>query len=391
MEMRELVEEDYLESLKLSMYAFQYMVTEEKIPNRLEKVKDHKIIGIWQENNLAAKLHIIPLQIYMNEEKWNMGGLAGVATYPEYRRNGYVKALITESLKKMKEDYQIVSLLAPFDFSFYRKYGWEILSEHKKVTIDKGQLKFLDEGKGNIKRYTKETHSKEIENLYESYCSKFTGMLVRDSKWWLENVYDDNSQIAVYYNSSNVANGYILYHVKDRKMDIQEMLVLDQDARAGLWNFICQHDSMIESATIKLSMHDNLPYLLANTKIKTESYPYFMARIVEAEECLKRFPFDSINESLFLHIDDVYAPWNNGSYLISKDEIKVFREKLGSHCSHPPQKGIRLSINTLSTILFGYKRPQELYDLGFLKGPEKDIKIFEKMVPSLKSSLFDFF
>jgi predicted acetyltransferase len=391
MEIRELVEKDYLESLRLSMYAFQYKVVEEKIPSRLESLKGHKVLGVWEQNCLAAKLHIFPLHIFMNGDKWKMGGIAGVATYPEFRRNGYVKLLITESLKRMREDQQIVSLLAPFDFSFYRKFGWEILSDKKKVTIDKGQLKFLEEQQGSVKRFTKETHHRDIERVYEKYCQLFTGTLVRETKWWLENVYDEDTQIAVYYSTSNDPLGYILYNVKDRKMHIQETAVLTHEARAGLWNFICQHDSMIESLTINLSLSDPLSYLLAHPKIKTELYSYFMARIVEAEECLKRFPFTSLNESLFLHIDDSFAPWNNGSYLISQDGIKVFKEKPGSHCSHPPQKGIQLTINALSAILFGYKRPRELYDLGLLQGSEKEIHIFEKMVPSLTSAFFDFF
>ncbi|MBS4213970.1 GNAT family N-acetyltransferase [Neobacillus rhizophilus] len=74
----------------------------------------------------AAKLHIIPLSIYIKDAEWNMGGIAGAATYPEYRRTGYVKSFILESLKQMRDNVQIVSLLHPFDIGFYRKYGWEI-------------------------------------------------------------------------------------------------------------------------------------------------------------------------------------------------------------------------------------------------------------------------
>ncbi len=52
-----------------------------------------------------------------------MGGVAGVATYPEYRRSGYVKELLQHSLQTMKKDGYTVSMLHPFAVSFYRKYG----------------------------------------------------------------------------------------------------------------------------------------------------------------------------------------------------------------------------------------------------------------------------
>lgn len=387
----EVREDEYLEAIKLSMYAFQYKIAESDLPARKEMVKNHKILGIWDEEILAAKLHIIPLNVHMKEDEWKMGGIAGVATYPEYRRNGYVKTLIIDSLKHMRDHAQIVSLLHPFDISFYRKYGWEILSEQKKIIIEKNDLKFLESQQGFIKRYSKETHNEEVENIYQKLSVQHTGMLKRETNWWKNHVYNEDSQLAVYYDSKNEAKGYILYHVKERKMDVQEMVALDQEARIGLWNFICQHDSMVETVTITLASHDPFPYFLPQPKVKTELNPYFMARVVDAEECLKRYPFTPGNEQLFLHLEDSYASWNNGSYLIGNGEIKVFKEKAGGQCVHPPKKGIRLNINSLSAILFGYKRPMDLFEMGYLKGSEMEIELFEKMVPSMKSSFFDFF
>ena len=391
MEIREVKEDEYLESMKLSMYAFQYKIPETDVPARIEGLKDHKILGIWDENILSAKLHIIPLSIFMKDAEWKMGGIAGVATYPEYRRNGYVKSLLIDSLKHMRNNDQIVSLLHPFDISFYRKFGWEILNETKKITIDKKDLKFLDPQQGVIKRYSKESHNERIEEIYQQFCTQYTGMLKRETNWWKKSVYDEESQVAVYYRSPSEAMGYILYHVKEGKMEVQELVALDHEARIGLWNFICQHDSMVETVTIHLASQDSFPYFLPQPKVKTELYPYFMARVVDAEECLQRFPFLHENESLFLHLEDSYAPWNNGSYLLGEEEIKVFKNKTGGQCVHPPKKGIRLNINSLSAILFGYKRPMELYDMGYLQGSKPEVELFEKKVPALKSAFIDFF
>ncbi|MGX6445781.1 GNAT family N-acetyltransferase [Neobacillus sp. K501] len=386
----EVREDEYVEAVKLSMYAFQYKVAESDLPARKEMLKK-QILGIWDEDILAAKLHIIPLNVQMKEDEWKMGGIAGVATYPEYRRNGYVKTLIIDSLKQMRDNAQIVSLLHPFDISFYRRFGWEILNEQKKITIEKKDLKFLESQQGLVKRYSKETHNEEIEKMYQEFSIQFTGMLKRDTHWWKHHVYDEDSQLAVYYDSVKEANGYILYHVKDRKMVVEEMIAMNQEARIGLWNFICQHDSMVETVTITLASHDPFPYFLPQPKVKAELSPYFMARVVDAEECLRKFPFTLGNEQLFLHLEDAHAPWNNGSYFIGNDEIKVFKEKAGGQCVHPPKKGIRLNINSLSAILFGYKRPMELFEMGYLKGSVEEIEIFEKMVPTMKSAFIDFF
>ena len=390
MEIKELNEKDYLESMKLSMYAFQYKIPEESIASRIEMLKRHKVIGVWDNNNLAAKLHIIPYQISINGEEWKMGGVAGVATYPEFRRNGYVKRLIIEALERMHKEEQIVSLLHPFDIGFYRKFGWEIFTENKKIQIEKKDLKFTEAQSGTIKRFTKETHHPDIETVYAQFSKKYMGMLVRDRTWWANNIYGDG-QIAVYYNQNSEAQGYVLYEVKERKMDVQEFVVLTQEARCGLWNFICQHDSMVEEVSILTSSHELLPFTLHQPKVKMEVTPYFMARIVDAEQCLLKYSFMDIGKKVFLHLEDEYAPWNIGSYLIADGEVKVYKEKPGSNCVQPPQRGVRLDINSLTALLFGYKRPAELYELGYIKGKEEEIADLEELFPFNKPFFYDFF
>ena len=390
MEIKELTEKDYTESMKLSMYAFQYKIPEESIASRIEMLKRHRVIGVWEDHILAAKLHIIPFHIYINDQEWKMGGVAGVATYPEFRRNGYVKRLIIEALERMRKEEQIVSLLHPFDIGFYRKFGWEVFTENKKLLIEKKDLKFLEKQSGSIKRFHKESHHPDIETVYAQYSKKYMGMLVRDLTWWKNNIYDD-SQIAVYYDNSDEAKGYILFEVKERKMDVHEFTTLDKEARAGLWNFICQHDSMVDQVSILTSNHELLPFILQQPKVKTEVTPYFMARIVDAEQCLQKYQFNDSTLKVFIHLEDEYAPWNNGSYLIGNGEVKVFKEKQGSNCVQPPQRGVRMDVNALTALLFGYKRPAELFELGYLKGPESEIAVLESLLPRYKPFFYDFF
>lgn len=390
MEIKELTEKEYIQSMKLSMYAFQYKIPEDSIAQRIEMLKRHSVIGVWEDDNLAAKLHIIPFHIYMNDQKWKMGGVAGVATYPEFRRNGYVKRLIIEALERMHKEEQIVSLLHPFDIGFYRKFGWEVFTENKKLLIEKKDFKFLENQPGYIKRFHKESHHHDIESVYAQFSENYIGMLVRDLTWWKNSIYGDG-QIAVYYDKSGEAKGYILFEVKDRKMDVQEFTALNIEARRGLWNFICQHDSMVETVSILTSNHELLPFILQQPKVKIEITPYFMARIVDAEQCLQKYQFNEGRDKVFIHLEDEYAPWNNGSYLIANGEVKVYREKQGSNCVQPPQRGVRMDINSLSALIFGYKRPAELFELGYLKGPESEIAVLESLLPRNKPFFYDFF
>lgn len=390
MNVRKLVEKEYIEAMKLSMYAFQYDVPEDDIPKRKEMLKNHTIFGIWEGENLAAKLHIIPLNVYINGHAWKMGGIAGVATYPEYRRNGLVSQLIKQSLVEMDEQGQVFSFLHPFNISFYRKFGWEIFTDYKKTFINKIDLNRTGRSSGTIKRFNKSQHIKTIEKIYEEYMGQFSGGLIRDTYWWENFVYSDY-QIAAYFDDNGDGKGYLLFKVKDNKMDVEEFMALNQEARVNLWNFICQHDSMVEKVKVITSVHDPFPYYLHQPNLKMEIFPYFMGRIVNVEKCLSKYTFNHNEEKVFIHIEDFHAPWNTGSYLIKGSEAAVFKNKEGSRCAKPAARGLHLSIKALSAIIIGYRRPLELYDLGEITGPRKDAEVLERKIPLQKSFFYDFF
>lgn len=381
----QLKEDKFREALRLSEYAFQYKVDEERLQQQLTKMKEsHEIYGIMEGEDLAAKLHLIPFHIYIGKEKFKMGGVAGVATYPEYRRSGYVKELLQHSLQTMKKDGFTVSMLHPFAVTFYRKYGWELCANLLVCHLTKSDLVMKKQVNGTVKRFNKENHPEEVEKLYETFAERFSGMLVRNEKWWLQAVYEDLT-LAIYYDENKTAAGYMLYKIENYKMTVDEFVPLHNEARNGLWNFICQHDSMIKELEMTVSENEQLLYTLQEPRVKTEIKPYFMGRIVDVEQFLKQYElnWNNVQQEVILHITDSFAPWNNVSVRLANYEIAIIEE--------PMDKGINLDINALSTILLGYKRPLELNELELISGSEEEIRAFENVVPVRKSFIYDFF
>ncbi|MEY2301296.1 GNAT family N-acetyltransferase [Bacillus tropicus] len=380
-----LKEDKFREALRLSEYAFQYKVEEERMQQQLTKMKEsHEVYGIMEGEDLAAKLHLIPFHIYIGEEKFKMGGVAGVATYPEYRRSGYVKELLQHSLQTMKKDGYTVSMLHPFAVTFYRKYGWELCANLLVCHLTKSDLVMKKQVNGTVKRFNKDNHPEEVEKLYETFAERFSGMLVRNEKWWLQAVYEDLT-LAIYYDENKTAAGYMLYKIENYKMTVDEFVPLHNEARNGLWNFICQHDSMIKELEMTVSENEQLLYTLQEPRVKTEIKPYFMGRIVDVEQFLKQYElnWNNVQQEVILHITDSFAPWNNVSVRLVNYEITIIEE--------PMDKGIKLDINALSAILLGYKRPLELNELELISGSEEEIRAFENVVPVHKPFIYDFF
>ncbi|EJR63453.1 GNAT family N-acetyltransferase [Bacillus toyonensis] len=381
----QLQEDKFREALRLSEYAFQYKVNEERLQQQITRMKEsHEIYGIMEGEDLAAKLHLIPFHIYIGKETFKMGGVAGVATYPEYRRSGYVKELLQHSLQTMKKDGYTVSMLHPFSVSFYRKYGWELCADLLVCHMTKSDLVMKKQVNGTVKRFNKENHPEEVEKLYETFAERVSGMLVREKNWWLQVVYDDLA-LAIYYDENKTAAGYMLYKIENYKMTVEEFVPLHNEARNGLWNFICQHDSMIKELEMTVSENEPLLYTLQEPRVKTEVKPYFMGRIVDVEQFLKQYEFNwnDVQQEVILHITDSFAPWNNVVVRLANHELTIVEEAT--------EKGIKLDINALSTIMFGYKRPLELNELELISGSEEAMGSFENLVPVRKPFIYDFF
>ncbi|MGQ8875732.1 GNAT family N-acetyltransferase [Paenibacillus sp. TSA_86.1] len=394
MELRKLTAEDYEACMALSEYAFQFTMTEDQLERRREEFSKHNVLGVYADGQVGAKLQIIPFQTYIHGRSFEMGGIAGVATWPEYRRKGWVAGLLQYALEEMNRNKQSISFLHPFSFSFYRKYGWETYVEYKKYKLSTSELPAKKPTPGTIKRGNPELAV--LKQVYETYAARYNGSLNRDDAWWENSVYiKKGSKRAVYYDEADVPQGYVLYEVKDSKFTIGEMIHLNEEARQGLWTFIANHDSMINEVTLQAPASDMLAFQLDNPRIQQEVVPYFMARIVSVEQFISQYPFASQDSpvQIWLEVEDAYAPWNEGVWElnVAMNGTASIWKTAESEREDQLDQPIRLNIQSLTAVLMGYRRPAEMAQIGRMEGSATAVQALEKAVPYRETYLLDFF
>lgn len=394
MELRKLTADDYEACMALSEYAFQFTLSEEQLEKRRQEFATHNVLGVYADGQVGAKLQIIPFQTYIQGRAFEMGGIAGVATWPEYRRKGWVAGLLRYALEEMNRNKQSVSFLHPFSFGFYRKYGWETYVEFKKYKLTTSMLPTKKQTPGTIKRGNPELPV--LKQIYDEYAARYNGTLNRDDAWWSNSVYvKKGSQRAIYYNETGIPQGYIFYEVKEGKFTIGEMVYLNEEARQGLWTFIANHDSMIDEVTLQAPASDLLAFQLDNPRIQQEVVPYFMARIVSVEQFISQYPFASQDSpvQILLEVQDAHAPWNEGVWElnVALNGTASIWKKAETERHAQNDQPIRLTIQTLTAILMGYRRPVEMARIGRLEGPANAIEALEKAVPKRETYLLDFF
>lgn len=370
-------------AMQMSEYAFRYRIAEDARAERLGQMDQYQqLYGIKEDGKLAAKLHLLPLAIRLGEQTIPMGGIAGVATYPEYRRNGYIKQLLTDTLYHMRKQGMPVSMLHPFYVDFYRRFGYELFTDRTIYTLKKKDLLRMAPVDGKIERVKKEEHSQEIEDIYTDYAATYSGMLARDASWWKQHFYGDHDFIALYRDADEKAQGYIIYEIASRdKLAISEFVALTADARIGLWNFIAQHDSMFEEVTLDLPPHDPLVFMLPDPELAVKHYPYFMARIVDIPAFFHTYDWQEDPAGVVLQVEDPIIKEHNQTFVFHDGKAKT----------SSASSGIKLSINMLSAIMFGYKRPFVLWQAGLIDGPKEMVKELEYSIPRREPYIYDFF
>jgi predicted acetyltransferase len=386
------------EYTRLSSFAFQYTLTPEALAKRAASLVPEENWGCYGEEGLEAKLMLLPMEVYVCGKPLAMGGIAGVATWPEKRRGGRVGELLSHSLRIMKDQGQTISMLHPFKFEFYRRFGWETYTEYKKLELAPSQLPRFPAANGRIVRTTE---LDTLQPVYEAYAARYNGMLVRSRQWWEERILarkNEGGLGAVFLDGAGLPKGYILYKVAAHTLTIHEWVALDREAYRGLWNFVADHDSMLgnEGKVQVLMAHpgDRLTSLLKDPRIRQETVPYFMARLVDAEAFLNGYSFrQEAKGELRLHISDGQASWNDGGYIIRLDEEgtepKVRRSTAVD--GDASAEGLSCGIGILTSMLLGYERPSFWHEHGLLTGSLSQLELLEAALPEGKPFLLDFF
>jgi predicted acetyltransferase len=379
--------------LDLTQVAFAVRFPESELEERRAQILAEPGWGYFIGNQLASRLVVLPLHAYLYGKPFRTGGIAHVASYPEHRRQGMVGKLLAHSLQAMKEDGQTFSMLNPFSYAFYRKYGWETFSEVKMYTLPVSQLPKPGHASGRIERLKPADGWEIAHRIYETYAVRFNGMLVRDESRWRGSVLRRKpGNLAVYYNADDVPRGYMLYAIHDRFMKIHEFVHLDEDSRRGLWQFIGNHDSMIKELSFSAPSSDRFAFTLSEPTVRQELHPNFMARIVDVGGLLRQLPFRSDEglERFVLHVKDEHAPWNEGTFeaMINEDGIQAV-----SYSERPDADagGVSCDIRTLTAMLTGFQRPTFLHELGRLDGDPEAISRWERLIPQSTTYLADFF
>lgn len=411
--LKRLTSQDLEQFHELLRYAFQVTQkdlfhfgwdNEEIKQSKSPILENAEVLGWFHNDKLVSQIALYPMQINIYNKIYDMGGITGVATYPEYSGIGLMMDLMHEILRTMRKNKQSISCLYPYSIPYYRSRGWEIVSDKMTFKLADHQMPKVPRVDGMIQRV--EINHADLIALHDEFAHKTHGCLIRNELAWAEYWrWDvDDEIVAIYYDKSNKPTGYIVYLLEDDIFKIKEMIYLNEEARYGIWGYINAHQSMFDSIQGANYSNHNLAFLLEDGHIKETTQPYIMARIVDVEQFLLQYPFECIPQDICLSfvVSDPLLSWNNQTFVLDFKNQKMNITALESHstqtihssqtlCDSQFKNIIKLNIQTLSTMLLGYKRPLYLRQIGRLEASDEAINLLEEILPEGKAYFSDYF
>ena len=344
---------------------------------KLPVLEKADVLGWFDGEKLISQIAVYPFQVNIFGRIFEMGGLTGVGTYPEYANMGLMNKLMRQALADMQQKKQSISYLYPYSFPYYRQRGWEIISDKMTFEIKDYQMPKVKKVSGYVERLNIE--HQDIRMVYKNFSSMHHAAMIRNDLAWDEYWRWDLDELtaAVYYDSFHEPQGYLLYWISEDVLHVKEMVYINQEARNGLWNFISAHFSMVSKVVGSTYTNDPLAFWLEDGEIKETIAPYYMARIVDAKQFISQYPFRAMGTDIQLTfmLDDPILEWNQGIFT-----LHVSATGQGELLQSEGKTALSLDIQTLTTMLLGYKRPSYLAEIGRLVCDEQTVDTLENLI-----------
>ena len=353
-------------------------------------------LGYYENGKLASTYVIIDYNMFVRGVLMRMGGIAAVATKPDQRKKGHVSVLLSESLKVMRENKQYISVLYPFKFSFYRRYGYINCADFSwLISTPRNILLPKDFQPLEIKEISHDESYELIHPIRKRIGQKFNFIIFDDAKnWKFHNLSKKSKIYIIIENDENV--GYFIYKRQktkgrwDLRLTFQNVVVDSVRAQLTVLDFVKKHTD--QNKDFQMNFHGDEPVFdYFDNLWDGDDFNYHesggpMFRVIDIEKAIESLEFDEKLDAPFtIKIDDEYAPWNNDfmNIVISKGKTKVSRVK-------EQEVDLQTDIKAFTQLFVGYRSIYELDDANKVivkKDTQNKInKIFPKRITRLHTS-----
>ena len=324
--------------------------------------------GRFRGDGLLSSASWYPFSAHVGGAVQEVGGLASVVSAAATRGQGHVRALLAHGLKMLRDDGVGWSLEYPFDTRYYRKFGWEVVSNGLYVQVPIARFARFKRP-DDIRRFDAldEAAMAHLKRVYQSWASAYNFTLTRDQRvrddWQF--VLQGAAWEAVKYPKFVFAfpHAYVVVIFIESK-ETTRLIITDYAfenpaGREDIFGFVNHFAGQADCVRIQLPQDDPLCMEWSNFGI---AHPHpLQARIVDAAQALSGW--ESRADIAFrVKVQDDFCPWNDAVFQVETRAGKTRATRVGA----PAQ--VTINVRALAQILSGSVSASAARRLGLLHG-----------------------
>lgn len=383
MEIRPVTQEELEAFLAVPDYVFANNDSDETRSQRPVLIRPEWTLGGFVDGRLATSYGTWPFRVRLNGATIRMAGVTMVGTYPEFRRQGVLRAVTETALAAYRDAGQAFAILWASMAAIYQRFGYGLASTTCSYEIEPRHISFQwgDAAPGRVQVLSVEEARPVLESVYDQFHAPRNLMIDRAAGMWegrLRPPGRDRVHVGIYHAPGGVPSGYLVFSVHNEAraepgpsqvMTIHDWAALDAEAHRGLWEFCAAHDLVHRVVWSSVPEDDPMPLLLQEPRqLRRRTGDGLWMRISDVGAALRQRPYGDPGV-LTLAVHDQLCPWNNATFVLETDGAESSAEVIDGQPS--PDADLSLGIHSLAPLLAGHSPATVLARAGLVRARDE--------------------
>lgn len=330
------------------------------------------VYGAFEAKELKSAIISKHYEINLFGSAQEMVGISAVASYPESRNKGFVRALMRKILEDERAAGRTVSCLYPFSFAYYAKFGYGPMGEYRHVSLSPEDILPVEGALAMVPFDGSKCMFNDLQSLESAYLARFdfsSRTHSSDAKHFTQDLEDDKKSLYLSYRDGK-ASAVLQYSLRPTQPHASELVLetlrwTTPEGLRDLMAHLASHRGQCEK--ISGDIPQSVPFHLfcAEPRLETSVIRSWMARPLDLKAILEAKLADGasgdralVDEPFTFSVEDPMLPQETASYTVSPDGV----QKKDHDGTNP------LALPVLSGLLFGGYSATEAVDAG-LCGP----------------------
>ncbi|MFZ5975985.1 MAG: GNAT family N-acetyltransferase [Bacillota bacterium] len=348
----------------------------------------------YRENGeILSNLQMVPYRVCLRGKEIESWFIVGAATLPQARKKGHMAALLEASFKEMHEAGVPVSHLYPFQYDFYRRYGYDICSERLLQRFSPADilgsvgLQEASHWPAEVREIDNNTDVEALERCYQACMQHVDGYVVRNTRGFelrlMEHALENGGGLAAVRNGEICA--YTLFARQEKKVACAETVYAHPLDLAALLGALGRRFKGMGTIEFSTPVSDTARYFLKDGRARAFIEPFDMLRIIDFAGLMETFEYP-IDGQWAIGIQDAHAPWNEGCWKVEISNGRAHVERTDAAAD------FSCGIGAMAQIMCGLVTAKTMARCGRLQYNDfNQLLQFSEALPALIPYIFEMY